>query len=69
MKAPFSITIMESYIRLKVISVVNEGAKVLDICTTLVGLPDLALGWFTSFCGTFVSFRMGCVNYARVITP
>ena len=42
MKASFSITIMESYIRLKVIEVVNEGTKVLDICTTLMGLPDLA---------------------------
>ena len=29
-------------IRLKIIAVVNEGPKVLDICTTLTGLPDLA---------------------------
>ena len=28
--------------RLKVIAVVNEGPKVLDTCTTLMGLPDLA---------------------------
>ena len=42
MKASFSVTIMESYIRLKVIEVVNEGTKVLDICTKLMGLPDLA---------------------------
>ena len=42
MKASFSITIMESYIGLKVIEVVNEGTKVLDICTTLMGLNDLA---------------------------
>ena len=28
--------------RLKIIAVVNEGAKVLHICTTLIGLPDLA---------------------------
>ena len=30
------------YNNLKIIAVVNEGAKVLDICTTLMGLPDLA---------------------------
>ena len=29
-------------IRLKIIAVVNEGAKVVDICTTLMGLPDIA---------------------------
>ena len=29
-------------IRLKIIAVVNEGAKILDTCTTLMGLPDLA---------------------------
>ena len=29
-------------IRLKIIAVVNEGAKVLDTYTTLMGLPDLA---------------------------
>ena len=28
--------------RLKIIAAVNEGAKVLDICTALMGLPDLA---------------------------
>ena len=28
--------------RLKIIAVVNEGAKVLDTCTALMGLPDLA---------------------------
>ena len=27
---------------MKIIAVVNEGAKVLYICTTLMGLPDLA---------------------------
>ena len=28
--------------RLKIFAVFNEGAKVLDICMTLMGLPDLA---------------------------
>ena len=28
--------------RLKIIAAVNEGTKVLDICTALMGLPDLA---------------------------
>ena len=37
----FSITIMDPR-RLKIIVVVNERAKVLDICTTLMGLPHLA---------------------------
>ena len=41
MKTSVSITIMDP-IRLKIIAVVNEDAKVLDICTTLMGLPDLA---------------------------
>ena len=27
---------------MKMIAVVNEGAKAPDICTTLMGLPDLA---------------------------
>ena len=41
MKTSFSIAIMDP-IRLKIIAVVNEDAKVLDMCTTLMGLPDLA---------------------------
>ena len=40
MKASFSITIMESYTSENITAVVSEGAKVLDICTTI--LPDLA---------------------------
>ena len=49
MKASFSITIRESYVRLKVIAVVNEGAKILDICATLMRLPDLASDGSTLF--------------------
>ena len=41
MKTSFSITIMGSYTS-ENNWVINEGAKVLDICTTLMGLPDLA---------------------------
>ena len=41
MKTSFSIAIMD-LIRLEIIAVINEGAKVLDICTTLMSLPDLA---------------------------
>ena len=40
---------------LKIIAEVNEGAKVLDICTTLISLPDLP------DCGTYVSLRMSVV--------
>ena len=76
--ASFSITIMES-IRLKVIALVNEGAKVLNICTTWVGLSDLAsdgsplfaeplfpFGW--ALCNTsthcMLTFWLSCVNSA-----
>ena len=67
-------------IRLKIIVVVNEGWKVLDISTrTLVGLPDLAsdgsplfaepmflFGW--TLCNTSIycmlTFWLSCENYA-----
>ena len=46
---------------LKIIAVVNEGAKVLDICTTLMGLPDLASDGSPLPCGTHVTLRMSVV--------
>ena len=67
-------------IRLKIIAVVNEGSKVLDISTrTLVGLPDLAsdgsplfaepmflFGWTLCNTSTYcmVTFWLSCLNYA-----
>ena len=67
-------------IRLKIIAVVNEGWKVLDISTrTLVGLPDLAsdgsplfaepmflFGWTLCNTSTYcmVTFWLSCLNYA-----
>ena len=65
--------------RLKIIAAVNEGAKVLDICTTLMGLPDLAsdgsplfaepmflFGWALCNTSTYymLTFSLSCVNYA-----
>ena len=41
MNTPFSKRSLNP-IRLTIIAVVNEGAKVLEICTTLMDLPDLA---------------------------
>ena len=58
---------------------VNEGAKVLEICTTLMGLPDLAtdvsplfaepmflFGWALCNTSTYckLTFSLNCVNYA-----
>ena len=66
-------------IRLKIIAVVNEGAKVLDTCTALMGLPDLAsygsplfaepLSVFgCALCNTstycMLTLWLSCVNYA-----
>ena len=66
-------------IRLKIIAVVNEGAKVLDTCTTLMGLPDLASDGSPLFaepmflfgcalCNTstycMLTLWLSCVNYA-----
>ena len=67
-------------IRLKIIAVVNEGSKVLDMSTrTLVGLPDLAsdgsplfaepmflFGWTLCNTSTYcmVTFWLSCLNYA-----
>ena len=67
-------------IRLKIIAVVNEGSKVLDISTrTLVGLPDLAsdgsplfaepmflFGWTLCNTSTYcmLTFWLSCLNYA-----
>ena len=63
-------------IRLKIIAVVSEGAKVLDICTTL---PDLAsdgsplfaepmflFGWALCNTSTYcmLTFWLSCVNYS-----
>ena len=65
--------------RLKIIAVVNEGAKVLDTCTALMGLPDLAsygsplfaepLSVFgCALCNTstycMLTLWLSCVNYA-----
>ena len=65
--------------RLKIIAVVNEGAKVLDTCTTLMGLPDLASDCSPLFaepmflfgcalCNTstycMLTLWLSCVNYA-----
>ena len=67
------------YNNLKIIAVVNEGAKVLDICTKLMGLPDLAsdvsplfaepmflFGWALCNTSTYckVTFWLNCANYA-----
>ena len=41
MKTSFSKRSLDP-IRLKIIAVFNKGAKVLEICTTLMDLPDLA---------------------------
>ena len=55
MKTSFSVTIMDP-IRLKKIA----GAKALDICATLMGLPDLPSMVYL-FCGTYVSLRVSVV--------
>ena len=44
-------------IRLKIIAVVNEGPKVLDLCTTLTGLPDLASDGSPLFAEPMFLFR------------
>ena len=50
------------YNNLKIIAVVNEGAKVLDICTTLMGLSDLASDVSLLFAEPMFLFRWALCN-------
>ena len=78
MKTSFSITILGSLTSENNCSG-HEGAKVLDICTTLMGLPDLAsdvsplfaepmflFGWALCNTSTYckLTFWLNCANYA-----
>ena len=78
MKTSFSKRSLDP-IRLKIIAVFNKGAKVLEICTTLMDLPDLAsdgsplfaepmflFGWTLCNTSTYcmVTFWLSCLNYA-----
>ena len=49
-------------IRLKIIAVVNEGAKVVDICTTLMGLSDVASDGSPLFAEPMSLFGWACVT-------